>query len=370
MKLCLIYNFAQHYRANIFKLISEEFDCDFLFGDSMGDVKKMDYSLLRGKVTETHTLRIKGWYWQPKVISQLFKKYDSYILLGETRSVSAWMFCLLQRILFPKKKVYFWTHGWYGKESRLEALIKKVFLRLPNGGIFLYGNYARNLMIKEGFEPEKLYVIHNSLAYDKQIELRSFIGRNDIYREHFKNTYPNIFFVGRLTAIKKIEQLIMALHTLKQQGKGYNLTIIGDGEKREELEGMVSSLCMKDSVWFYGSCYDERELGTMIYNADSCVSPGNVGLTAIHSMSFGTPVMTHDKFAYQMPEFEAIKEGETGGFFRYDDVNSIAGSIEEWFDKYAGSREKTRLACYSEIDKNWTPYAQLDLLKKVLTPHE
>lgn len=38
MKLCLIYNLAQHYRANIFKLISEEFDCDFIFGNSSKDI--------------------------------------------------------------------------------------------------------------------------------------------------------------------------------------------------------------------------------------------------------------------------------------------------------------------------------------------
>lgn len=40
MKLCLIYNFAQHYRTSIFTLMDKEFDMDFLFGNSMGDVKR------------------------------------------------------------------------------------------------------------------------------------------------------------------------------------------------------------------------------------------------------------------------------------------------------------------------------------------
>lgn len=48
MKLCLIYNFAQHYRTSIFKLIDQEYDCDFFFGDSYLNVKKMDYSQLKG----------------------------------------------------------------------------------------------------------------------------------------------------------------------------------------------------------------------------------------------------------------------------------------------------------------------------------
>ena len=77
MKLYLIYNFAQHYRTSIFKLIDQEFDCDFVFGDSMGDVKKMDYSLLHGSVKESHTIRFKGgWYYQkgiPSLSYMLFK---------------------------------------------------------------------------------------------------------------------------------------------------------------------------------------------------------------------------------------------------------------------------------------------------------
>ena len=144
MKLCLIYNYAQHYRTNIFALMDKEFDISFVFGDSMNDVKKMDYSLLRGNVMETHTRNLfGGWYWQPKVVSQLFKDYDSYILLGETRALSTWVFCVLARILKPKKKVYFWSHAWYGKETALEKLIKKILFRLPNSGVFCYGNYAR-----------------------------------------------------------------------------------------------------------------------------------------------------------------------------------------------------------------------------------
>ena len=95
-RLCLIYNFAQHYRTEIFQLIGETFDCDWLFGDSMGDVKKMDYSLLHGNVKETHTRRLfGGWYWQSGVMAKLLGKYTHYILLGETRALSTWIFCIL-----------------------------------------------------------------------------------------------------------------------------------------------------------------------------------------------------------------------------------------------------------------------------------
>ena len=44
------------------------------------------------------------------------------------------------------------------------------------------------------------------------------------------------------------------------------------------------------------------------------VSPGNVGLTAIHSLSYGTPVLTHNNFNNQMPEVESIQPGFNGYF--------------------------------------------------------
>lgn len=362
MKLCQIYNFASHYRASIYTLISKEFDTDFVFGNSMGDIEKMDYSLLRGTVTEVEYKKWCGFYFQSGVLSWLRKQYDIYILTGETRCISTWIFLLLSK-LYPKKKVYLWSHGWYGKESSLERLLKKILLSLPDG-VFLYGNYAKQLMIEEGFDCNKLFVIHNSLNYDAHVSLREQMSKMPIYMNHFKNDYPNLMFVGRLTAIKKLEMVLEAMAFNKKQGKMYNLTLIGGGDRKNTLERLSCELGLKDNVWFYGPCYDEKELSKLIYNADLCVSPGNVGLTAIHSLVFGTPVLTHNNFPLQMPEFEAVREGETGSFFDYDDINSLAKKIDLWFSS-GHDREMIRRACMKEIDESWTPYYQLEVLKKV-----
>lgn len=366
MKLCLIYNFAQHYRTSIFRLIDQEYDCDFYFGDSYLNIKKMDYSILKGKVTEGPTKHFGGWSYRTGLQKLLWKDYDAYILLGESRSLSTWLFCIRAKLFHPKKKVYFWSHGWYGKESRVERIVKKWLFKLPNGGSFLYGNYSRDLMIKEGFNSEKLYVIHNSLAYDEQVEIRKQISSSPIYKVHFENDYPNLMFVGRLTHIKKLDQVIRAMSLLKDKGQIFNMTFIGGGETQEELQKLAMELGLENNVWFYGPCYDEKELSGLIYNADLCVSPGNVGLTAMHTMVFGTPVLTHDDFPHQMPEFEAIHDGETGAFFKIDDVESLAEGISKWFAEKGDKREEVREACMKEIDENWTPQFQIDIIKQVI----
>lgn len=169
-------------------------------------------------------------------------------------------------------------------------------------------------MIENGFNPNRLFVVHNSLDYDKQIVIRNQLKKDRIYQEHFGNKYPVLLFVGRLTGVKRLDMLVEVIHMSVNRNQPLNLIFIGKGEEQEKLQKMVDNLNIESYVWFYGASYDEKELSNLIYNADICVAPGNVGLTAIHSLVYGCPVITHDNFKEQMPEFEAIQKNVTGDF--------------------------------------------------------
>ena len=368
MKLCLIYSSALHYRESIFRLMDREFTCDFVFGDTQHGIRQMDTSVLRGRVTVVHALEWHGWNWQPKVVRQLRGDYDAYILLGDTRGLATWTFALLARLFRPRRRVFFWTHGWYGKETRLERWVKKVFYRLPSGGTFLYGDYARRLMVAEGFRPDRLFVIHNSLDHERQTALRRTLPPPGIYAAHFGNACPNLVFVGRLTPVKRLGLLLEAVSLCRRDGLDLNLTLIGDGEQEDTLRQQAGQLGLARTTWFRGACYDEAVNARLLAEADLCVSPGNVGLTAIHSMTYGTPVITHDDFSRQMPEFEAIRDGQTGTFFHDGDARSLADAVRRWLSRNAGRREAVRQACYREIDDSWTPQFQIDVIKRALVP--
>jgi glycosyltransferase involved in cell wall biosynthesis len=364
-KICLIYNYAHHYRTDIFCLLDKEFSIDFVFGDKYLDVKKMDYSLLDNfkKEVKNKVLFKKPIYYQTGVLRLFFEKqYSSYLMLGETICVSTWLMLFLCKIF--NKKIYFWSHGWYGKESFFRRSIKKIFFSLPDG-TFLYNNHSRNLMIKHNFNKNKLHVIYNSLSYDTQLKERSKIKESKIFKNKFNNTNKNLIFIGRLTKVKKLHLLIEALNILKNRSKHYNLIFIGQGESKQELINLVKKLNLSDVVWFYGASYNEAELSNLIYNADLCVSPGNVGLTAIHSLTYGTPVITHNNFNYQMPEFESIEVNKTGLFFNFDDITSLSNNIELWFDQNL-NRNQIREACYKVIDTKFNPYYQIEIFKKFL----
>ena len=367
MKLLQIYNFASHYRRLIYRLIDQEIGGDFCFGDKVfgqDDVKKMDYSLLKGKVWEVKNIKVPFGHYYKGVPSLIRANYDTYIISGETRCISTWLFLLLAKF-YPGKRVYLWTHGWLGDEGLVTILLGKVFYSLCTGA-FIYNDRSRELMIRQGINPSKLHTIYNSLDYDTQLQIRESLSLSDIYGSHFNNANKNIVFIGRLTKIKRFDLLIDAVFKLKQQGEFINVTFIGDGIERSNMERLVKERGIINQVWFYGACYDEIINAELIFNADLCVSPGNIGLTAMHVMMFGCPVITHDDFNHQVPEFEAVRNGVTGAFFHVGDSNSLANVISDWFSRHSNDREAVREACYKEIDSKWNPHNQISILKEVL----
>lgn len=368
MKILQIYNFASHYRSAIYQLIDKELEADFIIGDKMGNIRPMDYNLLSHKVTIVKNVKLWHCYYQKGVLRHIFKGYDTFLMTGECRCVSTWIVLVCLRFM-PNKKAYIWTHGWLGKEKGIKRFISKQFFRLANG-IFVYNNRSRDLMIKGGVSPDKMVTIYNSLNYERQIVIRKELHPSGIYQDYFGNNRQVTLFLGRLTKVKKLDWLIDALQLLHHQGEYYNLVIVGDGEERLKLEKQAEEKGISESVWFCGACYNEEKNAEYFYNADLCVSPGNVGLTAIHSLMYGCPVITNDDFNHQMPESEAIQQGITGDFFRHGDIQSLAETISSWLHTRSYQRDTVRLACYKEIDEKWNPQFQLEVFKKRLSDAE
>ena len=365
-KLCLIYNTAPRYREAVFRAIDVEYDCDWYFGETKTDIKEMDVSLLKIVKYYKTIGNPSRLYWKKGLLKLLFRKeYQNFFMLAEVRSITDYLFFGIASLLFPKKRIYIWTHGWYGKEKGIIAKLK-LWQFKKVAGSFVYGDRAKRLLIEKGIPEETLFAIHNSLDYDKQKSLRESIKPSEFFREHFKNDYPTIIFIGRLTKVKKLDMVIEALVKLKNKGDMYNLVFVGDGVERENLENKTAAMHLQNNVWFYGACYDEKKNAELIYNADLCVSPGNVGLTAMHALVFGCPVITHDNFAWQMPEFEAIQAGITGDFFKMDDVEDLTNVISHWFVSKQKQRDEVRKACFKEIDTKWNPYYQMEVIRKNL----
>ncbi|PID91740.1 MAG: glycosyl transferase family 1 [Bacteroidetes bacterium] len=362
--ICCIFNYAPHYRKEIFLHMEDGLGCDFYFGDKLDTpIKKLDYSLFKRPVHELRCTFIKGKYYLAGSLRLCFKAYSCYIVEGQPKDISSWLVGLTCRLL--GKKVYTWTHGKFVKDRWLVRTIKGLYFRIFNGH-FLYGNYARELMIGRGFKPEKLHVIYNSLAYSSQGLVRIGLQQTEVFRSHFNNDDPVLIFIGRLEPVKKLPMILRLQRRLLDAGSPVNVVFVGDGIERNALLSLAKELALEDRAWFYGACYDEKRIGELLFNASLCVSPGNIGLTVIHSLGYGTPAITHNNFYLQMPEFEAIKPGITGDFFQENDEDDLFRVTREWLAQHPEKSKDLLEACYEVVDEYYNPDYQIAVFKSVL----
>ena len=361
-KICCFFNHPAHYRERIYKLMDDNFDCTFVLGDEVPSIKEMDCNKLK-RVRRVHYCFFKSIAYVRGVLSEV-KNHDFFIATPATNSITHWILAVILKSL-PSKKLYFWTHGYYGKETKRQYFFKRSMFKLADG-LFLYGDYAKQLMIKDGFNKERLHVIHNSLNYLEHKAIRKQALTDDIYKNHFQNNLPTIIVIGRLNKRKKLDLLLNALAALNKVEAKANVVLIGDGEDRDNLVQRSVKLGIEKNIWFYGACYDEKENAKLIYNADICVVPGDIGLTAIHTMTFGVPVISHNYYPTQGPEFEVIEPNVTGDFFELDNEASLAECLQKWLKKIRSDREQIRKACMNKIDKEWTPEYQINIMKSVL----
>ena len=218
--------------------------------------------------------------------------------------------------------------------------------------------------VKEGFKADRISCIANSLNSNYQKEIRNTLKKTDIYSSHFGNDLPVILYCGRIQKVKKLDILIYCTKKLNDEGIKCNLVFVGKDVDNVNISQLIKDRNIENHVWEYGPCYEESKLGELFYNAAVCVSPGNVGLTAIHSLTYGCPVITHDNFSMQMPEFEAIENGVTGSFFKENCTEDLIGKIKIWIKKTDREREQARINAFKEIDRKWNIDYQIEVIKE------
>jgi glycosyltransferase involved in cell wall biosynthesis len=373
----IITNLAPHYRIQLWQWIlkNKKYDFHFLFGqENESGIEKIDFNQNSLRQYKSRTVILKNRYfkkkfliWQSGVISRALKSdVAAVIITGDSWVVSNWVIALIYRL--RDIKVVFWSHGLYGNEKGLKKILRLCFYKLANNHL-LYERRAKKLMTEKGFNNNDLHVIFNSLDYEKSVSYRAHIQKlnKDEILDFFSNPEnPTLFFVGRLTRVKKLHLLVEAFKSLRAKGLGLNLLIVGDGPIKNELEKTLEPEQPSKTHYFYGPCYSEDKLAELISCTDLCVSPGNVGLTAVHSLSYGTPVITHDNFVNQMPEAGAIKSGFNGLFFEEDNVESLVNQIENWLFQQKASRNEIRENCYEVIDDYYNPEYQVKVIENLL----
>ena len=368
-KVYFITNIFPHYREALWReiLLSYNFNTKFFY--STNNPLSIKEGQLKSDSLNSKIRTVKGYWlfkkyliWQSDIVKVcLTEQFDSIVFLGEMNILSNWIGALICRI--RRKRVLFWSHGFYGNESSLKYFFRKLFYKIANEHI-VYEKRGKSLMINSGFKPQKVHVIYNSLDYENQKILFEKLKKSKVNPFAFfrNNTLPVFIYIGRLIESKKVDQLIHAFKNVNKYKQLCNLLIVGSGPEGEKLKGLAKNEITSKTIHFYGACYDENIISNLIFNSICTVSPGNVGLTAINSFSYGTPVITHNNFENQMPEAEVIKEGITGFFFKENDIFSLELALIDVLQSKIDFKEECRIV----IDNYYNPNYQVKVLERVL----
>lgn len=361
-RVLFIVNTPSHYRMEIYQKLSQ-CGVDFYFSDLQSSIKSFDFSVLNsepevggflGKESKLHFVR---------GAVQHATKYKAVVAAGNLRSLHVWL--ILINSFFLRRNVYLWSHGWYGREGFIKKIIKKIFFGLAYK-VFTYNEKAKDLMVEEGFKPEKILPIYNSLAYDYQLNIRETLkeGSDSSFRTLYQLEKPYFFFIGRLSEQKNLELILRAMAGI--ESKEFYLLIIGPEVDGGRFRETAESLGLLGRVRFTGGLYDETSIAKLVSSGIACIAPGNVGLTAVHSMTYGTPVITHNNYSQQMPEVETVVEGKTGSLFEYESVESLQECMVSYLDKTDEQLRQMKNECEMMIDQKWNSRNQLKIFKEEL----
>lgn len=365
----VVYHFFPHYRAAIMmELVKNGSHPYVLMGDTCDPDKSIEPWVLPVDVPflRLRNRKIVGSFlWQAGLIKQVLRpSFSAFVFLANPHWPSIWLAAALARL--SGKRVLFWTHGWVSPETGAKRLVRNLFYRLAHG-LLLYGHGARQQGMAEGFCAEDLYVIYNSLNYEEQRQVRDTVTTEELQRLRSDlfgvADMPIVVCTSRLTAVRGLDLLFDAAKRLADDGHSVGVLLVGDGPEKARLEALAVSLRLP--VHFYGACYDEHKLARLIMASAVTVAPGKVGLTAMHSLAYGIPVITHSDAKQQMPEWEAIRDGLTGGLFRHDDVDSLAEVIFRW-TRQASVDLDTRRRCIEVIEQYYNPVVQRVLIERAL----
>lgn len=345
-----------HYRSALLRELRSSESCEyFFFGDlrdRYGNVPACDLSSdPHFKLTPyLRFLRVLAWQ-KGSLAPALWGDFDAYIMEGDVYYLSSWVGAIFARL--RRRRVVFWGHGWTRVDRGFKQLVRALFYRLADG-LLLYGDRAKSIGIQYGFAADRLYVMYNSLDFDQQRKCAAQVSPAEIAALRHElfgpQQIPVVIGSARLIEKKRFDLLIRALGLINRRGRRVDLLLVGDGPARSALQSLARSESV--NVVFVGACYDEPGLARYFACACVTVSPGEVGLTCMHSLGYGVPIITHSDPDRQGPEFEAIVPGVTGDLFAPDDVEDLTEKLDRW-TRTVQVPQSVRNVCLSRIETHY-----------------
>ena len=174
-------------------------------------------------------------------------------------------------------------------------------------------------LIQSGFPAEKIRVCYNGVDPKKYNPDQVSQERIEEVRQRYglRNDDTIILFVGRLVWIKGVDKLIRAMPNVLQKVPNAKLVVVGLGDMRDYLEGLVRNLHLEDVVKFRFEFIPEEERIAHYAACDVAAYPSlyePFGIVTLEAMSMEKPVVVGAAGTSGMREIVSITGSDKCGF--------------------------------------------------------
>ncbi len=201
--------------------------------------------------------------------------------------------------------------------------------------IITVSNAMQEDLMRHGWPQSKINVVWNGVDPEKYDPQKS--QREDILKIRKKYDIPEdwnmLLFLGRLTWVKSIKNLVQAMPLVLEEYPKTKLVILGKGEEQSDVIEMANRLGIQDKVIYRFEFVSEDERILHYAAADVCIFPSiyePFGIVSLEAMSMAKPVVVGARGVVGFRE-QVINSGteQNGVHVNGEDPSDIAWGIRE-----------------------------------------
>jgi glycosyltransferase involved in cell wall biosynthesis len=211
--------------------------------------------------------------------------------------------------------------------------------------IVTVSNAMKTDLTRHGWEEKKIDVVWNGVdprIYDPNVVKPEAVKK---IREGYglRGDDPMILFLGRLTWVKGVRNLVQAMSTVSREYPNAKLIILGKGEQQSDIEDLAGRLGLTEKIRYRFEFVPEAERIAHYAASDVCVFPSTYepfGIVSLEAMSMEKPIVVGAKGVVGFRE-QVVNSGteQNGVHVNGEDPADIAWGIGRCLENTERAKE-------------------------------
>jgi glycosyltransferase involved in cell wall biosynthesis len=338
MKIIVLQPTVPSYRRSFFRRLRAHFGQSFTVYASEQDLGILTHDGV-AEVWEhrlgTTVALLPDLHWQRGVLSIPFSQGDVIVVSGNPRYLST--LALLLKARWKGAKTIWWGHYWSSTSSPSRVRLRLLLMRMADAVLLYTDSEIDEYLASNRDRDRPVAALNNGLEIEPIERMRLSYSAAERPKR--------ALFVGRLTGKTGFPLLLESM--ARAECADLHLDVIGQTDGTPDFRQLATSLGISERVNWHGGTVDETKIAEIANRCRIFVYPGSVGLSLIHGLAYGLPVVVHDDRWSHMPEIAAFQDETNGLAFRKNDVESAAGVVGRLINDVALLNEFSRAAIAS-----------------------